>query len=102
LRRAPRAVRRVPRLVDLGIADYRAWSELLGAIESRRRLAETKRRRLEAKQQTIATERAMLLVAALVDAVRRHVDDRKLLDAIGRDVEKIVVVESAVAAGDER
>ena len=34
----------------------------------------------------------MLLVAALVDAVRRHVDDRTVLDAIGREVERIVTV----------
>ena len=47
-------------------------------------------------QQTITADRAMLLVAALVDAVRRHVADRKLLDAIGREVERIVAVEGAV------
>jgi hypothetical protein len=96
------ALREMERLVDLGIADYRAWAELLGAIESRRRLAETERRRLEAMQQTITTERAMLLVAALVDAVRRHADDRKLLDAIGREVERIVAVEGAVVTGGDR
>ena len=99
---AASALREMERLVDLGIADYRAWAELLGAIESRRRLAETERRRLEAMQQMITTERAMLLVAALVDAVRRHVDDRRVLDAIGREVEKIVVVEGAVVAGGDR
>jgi hypothetical protein len=46
-------------------------------------------------KQMITTDRAMLLVAALVDAVRRHVDDRKMLDAIGREVERIVTVEGA-------
>jgi len=34
---------------------------------------------LEAIQQTITSERAMLLVAALVDAVRRHVEDRRVV-----------------------
>ena len=43
----------------------------------------------------ITTERAMLLVAALVDAVRRHVDDRGVLDAIAREVERIVVFSGA-------
>ena len=38
-----------------------------------------------AVQQTITSERAMLLVAALVDAVRRHVEDRKVLAAIGEE-----------------
>jgi hypothetical protein len=38
----------------------------------------------------------MLLVAALVEAVRRYVDDRRVLDAIGREVQRIVAVEGAV------
>ena len=41
----------------------------------------------------------MLLVAALVDAVRRHVGDRRVLDAIGREVEQLVAVD--VGAGQE-
>lgn len=86
---AASALREMERLVDAGAADYRAWAELLTTIEARRRLVDTERRRLEAAQQTITTERAMLLVAALVDAVRRHVDDRGVLDAIGREVEHL-------------
>jgi hypothetical protein len=50
-------------------------------------------------QQTITSERAMLLVAALVDAVRRHVADRRVLDAIGREVEQLVAVDGAVRGG---
>jgi hypothetical protein len=96
---AAEALRQIERLTDLGIADYRAWSELLSTIESRRRLAETERRRLEAMQQTITSERAMLLVGALVDAVRRHVDDRAVLDAIGREVERVVAVRAADGVG---
>ena len=96
---AAEALRQMERLTDLGIQDYKAWSELLGAIESRRRLAETERRRLEAMQQTITSERAMLLVAALVDAVRRHVTDKAVLDAVGREVAQLVAVEGAPGGG---
>lgn len=95
---AASALRDMERLVDLGIADYQAWAELLRAIETRRRLAETERRRLEAMEQMITSERAMLLVAALVDAVRRHVHDRDVLDAIGREVEQLVAVEGVAAS----
>jgi DNA polymerase III subunit epsilon len=42
----------------------------------------------------------MVLVAALVDAVRRHVDDRRLLDAIGREVERMVAVGDHHNLGD--
>ena len=34
-------------------------------------------------------------MTALVDAVRRHVDDRAVLDAIGREVEQVVAVGAA-------
>ena len=95
---AASALREMEHLVDLGVADYRAWAELLATIEMRRRLADTERRRLEAMQQMITTERAMLLVAALVDAVRRHVDDKRVLDAIGREVERIAAVKGAGVA----
>jgi hypothetical protein len=57
---------------------------------------------LESVRPTIAADRAMLLVAALVDAVRRHVDDRKLLDAIGHEVERIVAVEGAAVTEGPR
>jgi len=92
---AASALREMERLVDVGAADYRAWAELLTTIEARRRLVDTERRRLEAAQQMITTERAMLLVAALVDAVRRHVDDRAVLDAIGREVEQLLAVDAS-------
>ena len=42
----------------------------------------------------------MLFVAALVEAVRRHLDDRRVLDAIGREVERIVTVERGVPDED--
>jgi hypothetical protein len=42
----------------------------------------------------------MLLVAALVDAVRRHVDDRKLVDAIGREVERVVAAGQVAHVGE--
>lgn len=91
------ALREMERLTDLGIADDQAWAELFDVIEARRRLADTERRRLESMQQMITTERAMLLVAALVDAVRRHVDDRQVLDAIGRELERLVVTDGSLA-----
>lgn len=92
---AAAALREMERLADLGVADYRAWQEVLTTIELYRRLVDTERRRLEAAQQMITTDRSMLLVAALVDAVRRHVDDRRVLDAIGRELDRLVVADGA-------
>jgi len=66
-----------------------AWAVLLTTIETRRRLVDTERRRLAAVEQMITAERAMLLVAALVDAVRRHVDDGVVLAAVAQEVAKL-------------
>jgi hypothetical protein len=34
-------------------------------------------------------------LAALVDAVRRHVDDRRVLDSIGRELDLLVVADAS-------
>ena len=94
-----RLSKHVPRRM---LADYQARAELLRAIETRRRLVETERRRLEPMEpmeQVITSDQAMLLVVALVGAVRRHVDDRGVLDAIGREVEQPVAVEGVTIEG---
>ena len=57
---------------------------------------------LDAMEQTITSERAMLLVAALVDAVRRHVEDRRVLDAIGREVERLVAADGVALPGGDK
>jgi hypothetical protein len=43
----------------------------------------------------------MLLVAALVDAVRRHVSDRRVLDDIGREVERLVGADGVALPGGD-
>lgn len=73
-----------------GVADYAAWDELLKTIEARRRLADTERRRLEALEQSINRQQALLLTAALQDAVRRHVTDRDTIAAIGLELGRIL------------
>lgn len=73
-------------LIARGQSDYAAWSEIQALIEQRRKLAESERKRLVDMQQMITSEQAMALVAALVDSVKRHVDDRDTLAAINADI----------------
>ena len=77
-------------LVGQGHADYRAWAEIGGVIEQRRKLVESERKRLVEMQQTLTVERAMLLIGAISGVIKAHVHDRTTLAAIGRDIESII------------
>lgn len=66
------------------------WPDVVAIMEQRRKLVESERKRLVDMQQMITTEQAMLLIAAISDAVRRHVDDRTILAAISADVARII------------
>lgn len=59
-------------------------------IEQRRKLVETERKRLVDLQQMMTAEQAMLFMSAIVNIVRRHVDDRDILAAISADVDRLI------------
>jgi hypothetical protein len=67
-------------------ASESTWREVYGVLEQRRKLVETESKRLKDMQQLITVERAMGLIAALADSVRRNVTDRKQLAAIQSDL----------------
>jgi hypothetical protein len=70
----------------LGLADVGLCIGLLTSVEI-----------LSADDDACPLRHRRFTYGALVDAVRRHVDDRRVLDAIGREVERLVAVEGVVA-----
>ena len=81
-------------LVSAGQRDYSVWHEISKNIEQRRKLVESERKRLVEMQQMITIERAMLLVAAIVDVVRENVRDAKTLQSISTDITRLVSVDA--------
>lgn len=79
-------------LIQKGLMDHAAWSEIAGLLEQRRRLVESERKRLVDMQQMLTAEQAMVFVTAVTDAVRRHVTDRKTLTAIARELVQLTSV----------
>lgn len=69
-------------LIRRGYSDYGAWEEVLSAMELRRRLVETERRRLVEMQQMITAEQAQAYLRALTLAVRENVSDANVLNRI--------------------
>jgi hypothetical protein len=68
-------------LIERGLADYAAWMDIQKCLEQRRKLTESEWKRLVDMQQMITTEKAMVLLAAVVDVIRKEVSDR---DTLGR------------------
>lgn len=73
-------------LIEQGLSDRFAWAEIGGLIEQRRKLVESETKRLKDLQQNITAERAMLLIRAVADVVKKHVTDPKQLAAISADL----------------
>ncbi len=76
------ALEHVDRLIDRAMEAAATWEELRETLELRRKLSETETRRLRDLHQSISVERALALMAMLVDEVRKHVTDRTALAAI--------------------
>jgi hypothetical protein len=66
------------------------WREVYAAIERRRRLADTERKRVELLQAVLTAEQAMAFVSILATSVKRHVKDRAILQAISNDIEVVL------------
>lgn len=73
-------------LFTRGVADYAAWGEVQRLLQERRKVVESERKRQIELQQMITVERALLLVTAVVDSVRTHVNDPAVLGAISQDL----------------
>lgn len=79
------AINDIGALIRHGVAAYAARGEAADLIERRRKLVESEARRRIQLQDSITSERAMLLIAALLDSVVRNVHDRDALAAIAAD-----------------
>lgn len=78
-------------LINEGFQEYMSWMEVRHIIEDRRRVADSERARLKDLQQMIPTERAMVMLAAMVGVIRKHVHDRATLAAISAEFGSLAV-----------
>ena len=87
------AINELLRLVDRGHADYQAWREVGTAIEQRRRLVESERKRLVEMQQMVTTERLMLLLGGVVKVIQEHIHDRGTLANITEGIHSLLIID---------
>ena len=80
------------RLVVRGGSDYAAWHDIDQLLDSRRRLVESEQKYLISQNQVITSEQAMVFVRALTTAVKEHVTDPGVLDAIQREFVRLTAI----------
>ena len=86
------AVSKMGRCLDNGVDDYTAWDEVTKAIQQRKGLAESERKRLIEARQMISVEQAMMLLTALLTTIKEHVKDTAALTAIQREFIRITTL----------
>ena len=79
-------------LIERGASEQVVWREIGETIDRRKRLVESERKRLVEMNQMITSERAMILLSAVVSIIKRNVDDRKVLASISAEIGKLLVV----------
>lgn len=73
-------------LLARAVIEAAMWADIIAALESRRKLVESERKRLVEMEAIVTSEQAMTFVAAVMASLRTHVKDRDALGAIANDL----------------
>lgn len=92
-KREKRALKALDQLGDLlegHEPDDTVWLSIRELIDDRRKLVDTERKRLLDEDQVVSVERLMVLVAAIVDIIKRNVASREERAAVSNEVRRLV------------
>jgi hypothetical protein len=79
----------IDQLIEQSTEDYKAWDEAGNWISKAIRIKESERKRLLEEQKMVTVDEVMMLISAVTDSVRKHVEDRKVLGAIQGDLARL-------------
>lgn len=80
------------RAIRMGRNDYAAWHEISDHLEQRRKYVESERRQNEKAGLVFNLQEAGALIAAVLAALKKHVEDRATLAAITADIERLTLL----------
>jgi hypothetical protein len=87
---AIRTLGNLGRLLSQGTEGTAAWETIENLIEQRRKLIETERKRYADEDRAITIDRLMILMAAVIDIVRRNVESPEARRAISDEIRRLV------------
>ena len=77
-------------ILGRGVADWSAWSEIAKLLAQRKALVESERKALLDAHNAMTIDQGMVMVEALIQAVRAHVKDPAALAGISADLSRIL------------
>ena len=86
-------VKNIGRMIEDGNRENDLWIEIFAAVDQRRRLVESERKRLEQMEQLVTVSEMMVLASALLSSIQTHVTDRRALAAISNDFARLTTIE---------
>lgn len=77
---------KVHALLDAGVRWDTTWNQVMGTMEQLRKLTDTDVKRKKELNQMVPIERVVILMAAVGEAVKRHVSNPAEIEAVYRDL----------------
>lgn len=75
--------------IERGAPEGERWKEWRNITEQIRKLAESERRRHVESHQMATIEEIMAATGAIVEILKRHVTDERLMRAISKDIDNL-------------
>lgn len=85
-------LQRMNTIIEDGAGEAKVWNDIIVSIDNRRKLAQTEARRLADMEQYITSEKAIALVYAILDIIRRNVPDKGALSSIATEVRSLITI----------
>lgn len=94
------ALEKMIAVIESGVVDHAAWTEIGEKLEQRRKLVESEHKIIMARKYFISHEQGMIMMAKITDSITRHAMDllpielsRKFLTAVTVDLQQVMVQE---------
>ena len=85
-------LRKLNDIITKGAQEAEVWNDLITSMDNRRKLTASEAKRLTDMQQYITSEKAIALVYAILDIIRRNVEDKNTLSLIATQVRALVTL----------
>lgn len=85
-------------LIAAGKKDAESWREVQAALDLRRKLVESERKRIAEQQQAVTAEQLAGFMSTLLELLTNEIDDRATLSRISRRLYQMVTIEAEPTA----
>lgn len=91
---ASEALKEIFSIIEEGYDDHKAWQEYDRAVALGMKLRESERKYLLEKQHMVTRDEVMTLMAAISAAIKRHVSEKAVLDALSGELGRLASIGS--------